>query len=86
MLEHHRGDVGAALRAWEDRLRPLVAKIQKMGVQRRFFFTPGSRMQIALRPVAARAFQLPLVGGVLHRVMRPGQGEGDDLFTVKAAA
>ena len=86
MLEHHRHDVAAALAAWEDHLRPLVARIQRMGVQRRFFFTPGSRMQIALRPVAARAFQLPLVGGVLHRVMRPGQGEGDDLFTVKAAA
>lgn len=36
--------------------------------------------------MAARAFQLPLAGGVLHRVMRPGQGEDDDLYAVQAAA
>jgi len=87
MIEYHRNDVGAALRDWAERLKPLVANIQKMGVERRFFFTPGTQMQIATRPVAARVIQLPLAGPVLNRMAaRQRNKQQSDSFAVSSAA
>src|SRR5690606_10494894 len=62
MLERHPGDIPAALRAWEDRLRPYIDAYQESGVDRRNFVTPRSRLQVALRPMMARSARLPLIG------------------------
>jgi len=87
MLECHRGDIGAALSEWEGRLRPFITECQQAGVQRRLFFTPGTRMQIAIRPLLARAVQLPLLGPVLNRMAaRQRNRQQSDAFTVPSAA
>lgn len=62
MLERHPGDIPAALRAWEDRLRPYIDAYQESGADRRNFVTPRSRLQVALRPMMARSARLPLIG------------------------
>ena len=85
MLEHHRGDIRAALSEWESRLRPFISECQQAGVQRRLFFTPGTKMQIAIRPLLARAVQLPLLGPVLNRAAgRTGKNQQkyDAIFDV----
>jgi 2-polyprenyl-6-methoxyphenol hydroxylase-like FAD-dependent oxidoreductase len=68
MLERHPGDITAALRAWEDRLRPYIDAYQESGTDRRHFVTPANRLQVALRPVMARSARLPLIGHVAQRI------------------
>jgi 2-polyprenyl-6-methoxyphenol hydroxylase-like FAD-dependent oxidoreductase len=84
MLAEHPDDVDAALRAWEQTLRPAVESWQKLGVEKRFFFTPGSRLGVAMRPVLARTLRVPLIYSALAR-MNPGPA-GKDLRREPARA
>ncbi len=86
MLEQHPGDIGGALRAWNDRLRPQVDSWQAAGVEKRFFFTPKNRLQIAIRPMLARGLRVPLINSALARVRSssPAAG-GEQRDTVRAA-
>ncbi|CCH32690.1 FAD-dependent monooxygenase [Actinosynnema sp. NPDC047251] len=66
VLHHHPGDIPAALRSWEARLRPHLTVYQQAGVSGQSFFTPDNQRQIALRPIIARGARLPLVGDALR--------------------
>ncbi|NUP01146.1 MAG: FAD-dependent oxidoreductase [Nonomuraea sp.] len=73
MLHRHPDDLPTALRTWEARLRPHMSYYQADGVQQRYFFTPGTRRQIALRPVMARGLRLPLIGDALRSLRGTGK-------------
>jgi len=70
MLHRHHDEVRPALRAWEAQLRPHITRYQENGVDQRFFFTPGSERQVALRPVIARGVQLPVIGDAIDFLRR----------------
>lgn len=51
MLEQHPGDVPAALRAWEEKLRPFIEFHQESGMAMRRLFVPADHTEFHLRTV-----------------------------------
>ncbi|HET6257830.1 MAG TPA: FAD-dependent monooxygenase [Pseudonocardia sp.] len=73
MLERHPEDLELALTEWEQKLRPYIEYYQQNGISQRAFFTPSSRVQIALRKVLMRGQKLPLTGRLLERMRESGK-------------
>ncbi|PRY57166.1 FAD-dependent monooxygenase [Glycomyces artemisiae] len=73
MLERHVGDVPAALREWEARLRPFIAVEQESAFTTRSLFTPHDRKEYLARAVMTRLMGSPVLSRVLgSRAQPPG--------------
>jgi 2-polyprenyl-6-methoxyphenol hydroxylase-like FAD-dependent oxidoreductase len=67
MLERHPDDVPAALRDWEEHLRPFIDHHLESGVTMRAFFTPANRGEQLVRTVMTRLARMPIASKLLAR-------------------
>ena len=67
MLEHHPHDVPAALRDWEQHLRPFIDYHLRSGVSMRSFFTPANHKEMLLRTVVNLLSRLPIAKKLLTK-------------------
>ncbi|MEC3977565.1 FAD-dependent monooxygenase [Amycolatopsis sp. H20-H5] len=67
-LEACPGDVGVALRRWEEALRPYIERYLQTGLDQRGFFTPGNQHEARRRRVITRLVATPLLGTALLRL------------------
>ena len=67
-LHRHQGDIGAGLRAYEERLRAFIEKKQRSALGFRGFFAPRTALGLAVRSLGVRAASIPF----LARAMLPG--------------
>ncbi|CAM3320405.1 FAD-dependent oxidoreductase [Tsukamurella hominis] len=63
------GDIAAALRAWEDGLRPEVTARQRQARAGMARFAPPSRVHLGVQDLMIRALTAPLLGPALLRLM-----------------
>ncbi|MBN6057695.1 FAD-dependent monooxygenase [Nonomuraea sp. RK-328] len=69
MLQRHPGDLPAALRAWEARMRPFIQTEQDTALIMRRIFTPRDRKEQILRAAMLRLMRAPLVGRAMGKIM-----------------
>jgi hypothetical protein len=62
------GNVPAALRDWEEHLRPFIDCHRRSGVSMRQFFTPANRTEKLLRSVTTRLSRLPISKQLLAKL------------------
>ena len=86
MLERHLDDVPAALRDWEEQLRPFIDHHLGSGVSMRAFFTPANRTEQLVRSVMTRLGRMPIVGKLLARSRTSGTDARMMLDIAAAAA
>ncbi|TWF82269.1 2-polyprenyl-6-methoxyphenol hydroxylase-like FAD-dependent oxidoreductase [Pseudonocardia hierapolitana] len=67
MLERHPDDVPAALRDWEEHLRPFIDYHLRSGVSMRSFFTPANQKELLLRSVVNHLSRLPIAQKLLAK-------------------
>lgn len=67
MLERHSDDVPRALRDWEERLRPVIEYHIRSGVKMRWFFTPTTSTERAVRSSMGRLARAPVIGSLMAR-------------------
>ncbi|GIJ43317.1 FAD-dependent oxidoreductase [Virgisporangium aliadipatigenens] len=80
MLQRHPEDVGTALRAWENHLRPHIAGYQRSG-REPLVFMPGDEREMALRQLMAHALKLPVLADVV-RHFALGRSEREDRLDI----
>ncbi|MDC3961880.1 FAD-dependent monooxygenase [Polyangium jinanense] len=68
MLEKYPDDVGRALVAWEEKLRPFITELQADGVKMRAFFTPSGEAQRILRSAFLRLASSPVTRPIFERL------------------
>jgi len=69
MLEKYPDDVGRALVAWEEKLRPFIASLQTDGLKMRVLFTPSGEAQRVLRAAFLRLANTPFTRPILQRLV-----------------
>ncbi|WP_438022415.1 FAD-dependent monooxygenase [Sorangium sp. So ce233] len=68
MLEKYPDDVGRALVAWEEKLRPFIASLQADGLRMRALFTPSGEAQRILRAAFVRLASSPVTRPIFRRL------------------
>lgn len=68
MLEKHPDDVGRALIAWEEKLRPFIASLQTDALTMRALFTPSGKAQRVLRAAFLRLANMPVTRPIFRRL------------------
>ncbi|MDC0745398.1 FAD-dependent monooxygenase [Polyangium mundeleinium] len=68
MLETYPDDVGRALVAWEEKLRPFITSLQAHGLKMRAFFTPSGEAQRILRAAFLRLAGSPVTRPIFQRL------------------
>ncbi|MFC3997706.1 FAD-dependent monooxygenase [Nocardiopsis sediminis] len=68
MLQRHPGDLPAALRAWEARMRPWIATEQDSVLIMRRLFTPHDRREQITRTAMLRLMNAPVIGQAMGRM------------------
>ncbi|MCG5217301.1 Rossmann-fold NAD(P)-binding domain-containing protein [Streptosporangium soli] len=69
MLQRHDGDLPAALRAWEARMRPFIHTEQDSALAMRRIFTPHDRKEQLIRAAMLRLMRAPAIGPVMGKIM-----------------
>lgn len=69
MLEKYPDDVGRALVAWEEKLRPFIVDLQADGLKTRAFFTPSGEAQRIVRATFLRLAGSPVTRPIFQRLM-----------------
>jgi len=86
MLERHSDDVPAALRDWEEHLRPFIDHHLESGVTMRQIFTPANRGELFLRSVMTRLSKTPIGKKLLARTKTNSTDSQMKMFDIAAAA
>ncbi|WP_437507257.1 FAD-dependent monooxygenase [Sorangium sp. So ce1099] len=68
MLEKYPDDVGRALVAWEEKLRPFITSLQADGLRMRALFTPSGEAQRILRAAFVRLASSPVTRPIFRRL------------------
>jgi 2-polyprenyl-6-methoxyphenol hydroxylase-like FAD-dependent oxidoreductase len=79
MLEKHPTDLAGALRAWEEKLRPFIARLQLDALKMRMLFTPSGVAQRVLRATILRLFGVPVAGSIAKRLLGNDQLKSVDI-------
>jgi len=69
MLEKYPDDVGRALVAWEEKLRPFIVDLQADGLKSRAFFTPSGEAQRIVRAAFLRFTGSPVTRPIVQKLM-----------------
>ncbi|MDI3291533.1 FAD-dependent monooxygenase [Polyangium sp. 15x6] len=69
MLEKYPDDIGRALVAWEEKLRPFIVDLQADGLKGRAFFTPSGEAQRIVRAALLRLAGSPVTRPIFQRLM-----------------
>lgn len=70
MLQRHPGDVPAALRAWEARMRPFIHTEQESALLLRMLFTPRDRKEQIMRGAMLRLVRRPWLGQAMGKLAK----------------
>jgi len=73
MLEKYPDDVGRALVAWEEKLRPFITSLQADGLKMRALFTPSGETQRILRAAFLRLASSPVTRPIFQRLTLDNQ-------------
>lgn len=68
VLQKYPDDVGRALVAWEEKLRPFIASLQLDGLKMRQIFTPSGEAQRLLRAAFLRLASTPVTRPIFRRL------------------
>jgi hypothetical protein len=68
MLERHGGEIGPALIAWEQKLRPFITGLQQNGLRMRALFTPSGELQRILRAGFLRLAGSPITRPLVQKL------------------
>ncbi|MGI5292093.1 FAD-dependent monooxygenase [Nonomuraea polychroma] len=70
MLQRHPGNVPAALRAWEARMRPFIHIEQDSALLLRMLFTPHDRREQIMRGAMLRLMRRPRLGQAMGKMIK----------------